>query len=238
MISFEGISKSYQVRGHQVAVFADVDIEIPTDRAVAILGAEASGKSALIRMMSGVEGPTRGIINRFAAVSFPVGSVRVLKPHLTGRQNAEHVARIYGVDPREVASFVETVAEMGMHFDEPVRRMPSGLRGALACVISYAIPFDTYLIDETVGFGPERIRDRCSQLLRARAEERAGYILATNRPPKARQLCDCAIVIAERRLHWFDDMSAAEAALKAEVARISSLRRPAAPEEVVDEPLA
>jgi capsular polysaccharide transport system ATP-binding protein len=234
MITIQRMTKSYSMRGQHLTVFSDVSIEIPTDRPVAILGAEASGKSALIRMLSGLEGPTLGAIDRYAAVSFPVGSVHALRPHLSGRQNAQHVARLYGSDPDEVAAFVAGVTEMGGHFDEPIRRLPTGLRGALAWAIAYAIPFDTYLIDESIGFGSTQFRTRCEEMLQARAEH-AGFILATGRVQKAWQLCDCAVVIAERKLHWFDDMLAAEAAFQAELERISSLPHPAARREATDD---
>jgi capsular polysaccharide transport system ATP-binding protein len=236
MITVEGMSKSYVVRGHETSVFVDVGMVIPTDRCVALFGAEASGKSALIRMLSGVEGPTRGVINRLADVSFPVGSLRILKPHLTARQNIQHVARAYGVHPEEAAEFARAMLDIGTHFDEPVVKLPSGLRGAVAWAITYSIPFDSYLIDENVGYGPEQFRERCAQLLQARAADRSGYILATSRPPKARPLCDCAIVIADRRLHWFDDMNDAEDAFEAELARISAVRRTGPRELAIDEP--
>lgn len=236
MIAIEGMSKSYLVQDHQVTVFDNIRMAIPTDRSIAIFGAEASGKSALLRMISGMEGPTRGVINRYATVSFPVGSLRILKPHLTSRQNARHVARAYGVDPDEAADFVQAVLDIGVHFDEPLLRLPAGLRGAVAWAVTYAIPFETYLIDENVGYGPEQFRERCAQLLQARIADRSGCLLATRRPAKARHICDAAIVIANKRLHWFDDLDAAEAAFNSELYRLSSVRKAVLPDVVVDEP--
>ena len=208
MITLSGMSKSYVVGREETSVFEDVTLTLPTDRRLAILGGENAGKSVLVRILSGVEEASQGMVAHYTHLSFPVGFIRAFRPQLTARQNVQHAARLYGADPDEVAAFVDGVTALGPGMDEQIRQLQLRDRVALAYAMSYAIPFDTYLVDENIAAGNPEFRDICHAMFAHRIKD-SGLILATRQIKKARDFCDIAAVIVDRKLVLFDDMEEA-----------------------------
>ena len=60
VIRFEGVTKSYLVRGARHVVLDDVSFCLPPRSRVGILGANGAGKTSLLRLAAGAEMPDRG----------------------------------------------------------------------------------------------------------------------------------------------------------------------------------
>src|SRR2546423_6211543 len=75
MIIAESVCKDYHSEtGHGWhRVLSGVSFTIAPGEKVAILGRNGAGKSTLIRLISGIEVPTLGTIERQMSVSWPVG---------------------------------------------------------------------------------------------------------------------------------------------------------------------
>ena len=94
MIRLNGVSKYYPTKQGRSYVFQDVNIELPTDRNIAIIGPNGAGKSTLIRMIGGTDIPNRGEITSDKNISWPLGLQGGLQGSMTGRENVRFVARI------------------------------------------------------------------------------------------------------------------------------------------------
>lgn len=202
MIRLHGLTHGYRAGS---PVLDGATIDLPSDRRLAVLGHEHSGKTTLIHLLSGLLAPQGGRIERFGRLSFPAGYQRGFRLANSGRQNVMFAARIYDADPEEVFEFVRTVSGYGDRLDQPLRDWAVQDRVSLSYILTYALPFDTYLFDNTIGPGLPEMRELCRQLFEARTTS-AGAILATRQPRLAEQLCDCAVVIRDRGLLWFDDI--------------------------------
>jgi capsular polysaccharide transport system ATP-binding protein len=220
MIVLDRVTKSYPVpvsgalenmvsavRGEarMPPVFSEVTLKLPTDRRIAIFGPPESGKSTLIRLLAGLEVADSGLIERHARLSFPVGYSRGLKPDLSPRQNAIYAARIYGADVAEVTGFVEAVLQFGSAFDEPTSRLQHKARASFCYALSYAIPFDVYLIDGFIGSGTVEFRKKCAAMLELRARD-SGIIMAAPQPRIAKTYCDMGAVIVDRNIVLLDNI--------------------------------
>jgi capsular polysaccharide transport system ATP-binding protein len=217
MISIRGMSKSFSTGSKTEVVFDNVTLDLPSDRRCAILGGEQSGKSVLVRMLAGIEEASAGTVTRHVNLSFPVGYVRAFRVLLSARENVQYAARIYGADPAEVIAFVDEVTGFGPQMDQPVRHMQLRDRVCLAYALSYAIPFDTYLIDEQIAPANAEFRELCQSMFAHRAKE-AGVILATRNVRKALDYCDVGAVIKDRGLVYFADIKEAVKVYEADLA--------------------
>src|SRR5690606_16057139 len=155
MIEVRNLYKSYRDRSQQkrYRVFENLSFTIPEGRNVAILGRNGSGKSTLLRLLGGIDVPDRGRIITDKRISWPVGLSGGFQGSLTGRENVKFVARVQGAcGPalRRIVDYVESFAEIGDYFDEPVKTYSSGMRGRVAFGLSLAFDFDYYLIDEAM----------------------------------------------------------------------------------------
>ncbi len=208
MIALDHVAKSYATAHGRKQLLDDASAEFRPGHNFGILGANGAGKSTLIRLIAGSEMPDRGTIRRDVRVSFPLGFGGTFHDALSGRENVEFIARIYGAPVRRTVRFVEEFAELDGYFAMPVNTYSAGMRARLAFGACLAIDFDVYLIDEVTEVGDERFRRKCAAAFRERLRG-ADIILATHNHHTVRQYCDRGAVLAQGRLQLFDDITSA-----------------------------
>lgn len=200
MICLERVNKTYGTRSGPVHVLRDVNLTVESGERVGILGGNGAGKSTLIRLISGAELPTSGVIDRGMSVSWPLAFGGAFQGSLTGYDNLRFICRIYGVDPVDKMSFVEEFSELGIYLREPVKSYSSGMRARLAFAISMVIEFDCFLIDEIIAVGDTRFHEKCHRELFERRGDRAMIIVSHN-ARYIKEHCTRATVLAGGELH-------------------------------------
>lgn len=208
MIRFENLTKTFVLEGKRKVVADDLNAVFPTGRAVALLGRNGAGKSTLLNIIAGNMDPTSGRVVSTGDISFPVGFAGSFHPELSGAQNTRFVARVYGVDPEELADFVEDFAGLGVHFHLPFRTYSSGMRSRLAFGVSMGISFDTYLVDEITAVGDAAFRAKSERLFKDRLRT-AGAVMVSHSMGQIRDICDAGAVLQNGELLYFDDVEEA-----------------------------
>jgi capsular polysaccharide transport system ATP-binding protein len=208
MIRLEGVTKTYHMRSGPRRVLDNVSFTLERGRHIGILGLNGAGKSTLIRLLSGAELPTTGVIDRQMSVSWPLAFTGAFQGSLSGLDNLKFVCRIYGVNWRQMLPFVEDFTELGGYLREPVIHYSSGMTMRLAFALSMAIEFDCFLIDEGLSVGDQRFGDRCHHELFQKRKDRA-FILVSHDPNVIKMYCERAAVLHQGRLYEFDDVAQA-----------------------------
>jgi len=207
MIRFENLSKSYWVQGYQKIVIDHLNVELPTGKSLALLGRNGAGKSTLMQLVAGTMRPDTGRVVSDGSISWPVGFGGSFHPDLTGAQNVRFIARVYGVDTDELVAFVEDFAELGRHFNMPVRSYSSGMKSRLTFGASFGIQFDTYLVDEVTAVGDAAFRRKSEALFKERMKT-SSAILVTHEMGQVRSFCDAAVLLEDGHLTYFEDVEA------------------------------
>ena len=208
MIRLDHLSKTFILNGHRNVVAHDICAEFPTGATVGLLGRNGAGKSTLMNMIAGNVDPSSGQILTDGTISYPVGFAGSFHGDLTGAQNARFVARLYGVDTKELIDFVEDFAELGEHFHLPFRSYSSGMRSRLSFGVSMGIPFDFYLVDEVTSVGDAAFREKSRDVFMARMEK-SGALFVSHQLPMVRELCDMGAVLEGGNLTLFEDVNEA-----------------------------
>jgi capsular polysaccharide transport system ATP-binding protein len=208
MIRLACINKTYTTRSGPVHVLRDINLSIERGERVGILGRNGAGKSTLIRLISGAEFPTSGLVDRDMTVSWPLAFGGAFQGSLTGYDNLRFICRIYGVDPVGKVEFVEDFSELGIYLREPVKTYSSGMRARLAFAISMVIEFDCFLIDEIIAVGDTRFHEKCHRELFERRGDRA-MIIVSHSAEYIREHCTRAAVLANGELFHPKSLDAA-----------------------------
>lgn len=208
MIQIENLSKGFWYRGRFMQVIDNLNVTLPDNRSLALLGGNGAGKSTLLELIAGTMRPDTGEVYSSGTVSFPVGSGASFHKDLTGAQNTRFLARVYGVDTEALADFVQDFAELGRHFHMPVRTYSSGMKSRLTFGVSMGIRFDTYLVDEVTSAGDARFRRRSKALFADRIRS-ASAIMVNHNLGELRDFCDSGIVLHNGQLKYFDDLDEA-----------------------------
>jgi capsular polysaccharide transport system ATP-binding protein len=206
VIRFDNVTKIYKTDGHRRTILERVSLTLKPGISYGILGINGAGKSTTMRLIGGVEDPTRGRIHRGLRVSWPLGFGGGFHPQMTGRDNVIFVARIYGEDPKRVLEFVEDFSELGSYLDVPIRTYSSGMGARLGFGMSMAIPFDCYLIDEVTAVGDARFQKRCTEVFSQRRKN-ADVIMVSHSMETIREWCQQGIVLLNGRAIVYEDVN-------------------------------
>ena len=208
MIRLKNVSMSFPL-GHARKVVADnLTVEFPQGRCVALLGRNGAGKSTLLRMIAGSILPHSGQIDIDGTVSWPVGFAGSFHADLTGAQNVRFIARVYGVDTKQLIDFVEDFSELGAHFYQPIRSYSSGMRARLAFGASMGIHFDHYLIDEVTSVGDASFRRKSEAVIHDRLKN-SGAVMVSHSLGLIASLCNAAAILEDGKLTWYEDVERA-----------------------------
>ncbi len=208
MIEFRNLRKEFVVKGERKVVIDNLNVTLPTDISVALLGRNGAGKSTLLRLLSGAMAPTSGEIYSTGTISWPVGFAGSFHPDLTGYQNTKFIARVYAVDTAELAGFVEDFSELGRNFYLPFGTYSSGMRSRLSFAVSMGIPFDTYLVDEVTSVGDAAFKKK-SQILFQDRMKNSGAFMVSHSMGQVREMCDVGVVLENGRAIFYEDLEEA-----------------------------
>lgn len=208
MIQLENLSKGFWVKGDYIPVFKGLNITLPTGRSAALLGGNGAGKSTLLQLVAGTLRPDGGRVFSDGAISWPIGLASGFHKELTGEQNTRFIARAYGVDTDTLCDFVQDFTELGRHFLAPIRTYSSGMKSRLTFGISMGIQFDTYLVDEVTAVGDAKFKRKSRQLFAERIKS-AGAIMVNHNLNELRGYCDCAMILHDGELRFYEDLDEA-----------------------------
>jgi heme exporter protein A len=144
------------MRGGRV-VFAGLDFNVGSGRALLLVGPNGSGKSSLLRLMSGLARPVAGAIawngdaideepEQHAARLHFVGHLDAVKPALTVAENLAAWVALRGAG----GDAARALARFGLLSlaDMPARLLSAGQRRRLALARIAAAPASLWLLDE------------------------------------------------------------------------------------------
>ncbi len=206
MIRLENVSKAFKSKFGSVVVLNKVNMSFPKGKSIGVLGLNGAGKSTLISILGGTLFPDSGRVTRDGRISWPMGYTGGFQSSLTGRENARFVARIYGADTAYIEEFTEDFAELGFHYEMPLRSYSSGMRGRFAFAVSLACDFEYYLVDETMETGDARYREKFRLAFEER-RDRASVILVSHNEQTIRRNCDEAAILHNGNLDHYDNLS-------------------------------
>jgi capsular polysaccharide transport system ATP-binding protein len=215
MIRVENVTKSYMVRGLQrYYVFRGLNLEIPGNTNVGIIGRNGAGKSTLLRLLGQVDLPDRGriTISDAGRVSSPMAGAAGMAASITGRHNAKFVCRINGDTPQQMAERVrgiEEFVELGEYFDLPISMYSSGMRSRLVFGINMAFDFDYYLLDEITAVGDQKFKEKAAEVFEKK-KGKASMIMVSHSLQALRKQCQVGVYVRRGgEVHVYDSMDEA-----------------------------
>ena len=155
-----------------------VSFTIEQGESVALLGFNGSGKSTMLKLISGVMLPDDGRVGVRGRVAGLIEVGAGFHPDLTGRENVYLNGAILGMSEKEIDErFDEIVAfsEIEKFIDTEVKFYSSGMFLRLAFSVAAHSEPDIFLIDEILAVGDEPFQRKC--LDRIRELRRNGHTL-------------------------------------------------------------
>ena len=208
MITLDDVEVQVGNHRNRKVILEPTTLRFPDQTGLALIGRNGAGQSTLLRVISGSLEPSRGRILSDESISWPMGFAGGFHPALTGAQNAQFIARLYGKDVREFVDFVQGFSELGKAYHQPVDVYSQGMKARLAFAASIGVEFDCYLVDEIIGVGDAAFRRKCQIAFRERLRG-SRLIMVSHNPKALLEFCDAALVIENGRLEFHRTVEAA-----------------------------
>lgn len=186
----------------------DVSFDVAQGESVGLLGHNGSGKSTMLKCITGTMRPTSGRIvtrGRLAAL-LELGAG--FHPELTGRENVYLNGSILGLDKAYIdRRFDEIVefSEIGAFIDNQVKHYSSGMHSRLGFAVAVSVDPDVLLVDEVLSVGDEAFQRKCIDRVKQFQDEGRTILVVTHAADLVRRICDKAVVLDHGRMVTVDD---------------------------------
>lgn len=179
-----------------------VSFEVVKGETLGIVGCNGSGKSTLLQMICGTLNPSQGQVGSHGRVAALLELGAGFNPEFTGRENVYMAAALYGLDREAVDARLEDIegfADIGQHFDQPVKTYSSGMYVRLAFAVIAHVDADVLVIDEALAVGDAVFTQKCMRYIRA-FQQQGTLLFVSHDMGSVLNLCKTAIWLDHGRV--------------------------------------
>lgn len=176
-----------------------VSFAIEKGETLGVVGANGSGKSTLLKVLANIYAVDGGKVIRHcrhvSLLSLSLG----FDPELSGRDNAVIGGMLLGARKREVMRELDEIisfSELEEFIDKPTKTYSTGMTTRLGFSVAIRIRPDLLLIDEVLGVGDGRFREKASQALESKIGSDQTVGLVSHSTDHIEKLCT--------RVLWLD----------------------------------
>jgi ABC-type multidrug transport system ATPase subunit len=133
---------------------ADVDLQVAAGELLALVGANGSGKSTVLKLMVGLSRPSSGTVRRNARVVSYVPDVFTSHDRLSASAYLRHMGRIRGLSTRAARERSDELLErlaLAGGADTPMRKLSKGNAQKVALAQALVEPPELPVLDEPWG---------------------------------------------------------------------------------------
>lgn len=188
---------------NSVSAISNISFSITEGEKVAIIGKNGSGKTTLLKSLAGRLQPLSGSIEIIGELIFLSGVDPGFDSELTGRQNIQQLAPVYGVEESRVDEFVDSIYQftaLGSAFDRKYSGFSAGMKSKLGFGFISELRGDILLIDETFGAGDREFKKKAKAKMNAMVREIPTLIMCSHGLDLVSSICDRGIVIDQGKI--------------------------------------
>nr|WP_233255538.1 ABC transporter ATP-binding protein [Naasia lichenicola] len=202
----------------QFQALEGVSFSIKQGESVALLGYNGSGKSTMLKLISGVLSPDEGKVLTRGRVAGLIEVGAGFHPDLSGRENVYLNAAILGMSKKETdALFDDIVAfsEIEAFIDTEVKHYSSGMFLRLAFSVAIHTEVDILLIDEILAVGDEPFQQKCLARIRGLHDAGKTLVVVSHDLDMVSNLCQRGVLLRGGSIAFDGDSKEAVAMMRA-----------------------
>ncbi|RCW82799.1 ABC transporter ATP-binding protein [Paracoccus lutimaris] len=210
LVSFEGVVKRF---GSFVAV-QKLDFEIRKGEFLAIMGSSGCGKTTTLRMLAGLEAPSKGVIRlsgkpindlpTWSRDTPMVWQSLALFPFLNVRENVEFALKMRGVGKAERRRRAEQWLErmqISEFADRNIAQLSGGQRQRVALARSLVVEPEILLLDEPLSALDAALKVRMQSVLKnLQRETGITFVYVTHSQSEAFSMADRVVIMSRGKI--------------------------------------
>lgn len=197
---FKALSSLYNIGANRqyVKTLKGISFELMPGERLGILGANGAGKSTLIRVLAGIYPVNSGTLevngHRTGLFDIAVG----MNQHATGLENIYLRGLQSGLTMGSIKKKIQEIldfTELGDYINEPLSNYSTGMKLRLAFSIATLVEAEILLMDEWLGAGDARFKEKVNARMDELVSSSKGLILTSHNTSLVKRLCQKGLVL-------------------------------------------
>ena len=162
MVEALGLTKKKKYREH--FALSDVSFQVKKGECVGIIGTNGSGKSTILKIITGVLNPTGGTLTVNGRIQALLELGAGFNMEYTGIENIYLNGTMIGFTEQEIESRMQDIldfADIGDYVKQPVKTYSSGMFVRLAFSVAINIDPEILIVDEALSVGDVFFQAKC-----------------------------------------------------------------------------
>lgn len=210
-LNFTNVSTVHN-RKKQIYNLFGADFSFMEQQSIVIMPIHERSSSSLLNLISGIEQPTRGKIQRNGIFTGPVGESFYFHRELSGEENIRFICKIYGQDSNKIIKDMKDFAYISKELRQKTKTYPPLLRRKIALSVSLLMKSDIYQFKAAVTHPQANFNANIQARISELAKE-STLVIANGDNDLIHKYAKCCVVInAQGQLqHYYDVQSGVEA---------------------------
>ncbi|WP_196603706.1 ABC transporter ATP-binding protein [Pectinatus haikarae] len=174
----------------------DLSFKIRKGESFAIVGSNGSGKSTILKIISGILKPTRGNVEVHGSIAPMIELGSGFDMDLTARENIFLNGAVLGYSHEFMQDHFNEIiefSELGDFIDVPVKNFSSGMVARLGFAIMTIVKPDILIVDEILSVGDQYFKQKSERRMRELMAGGTTIVLVSHSMEQVCKICDKAI---------------------------------------------
>ena len=174
----------------------DVSFKVKKGEAWALIGVNGSGKSTMLKAISGILKPYKGSITVNGEVAPLIELGAGFDPNLTARENIYLNGTVLGHSKKYMDEHFDEIvdfAELWDFLDTPIKNFSSGMTARLGFAVATMVAPDILICDEILAVGDYLFQQKCMERMNRMLSGGTTLLFVSHTIDTVRKLCDHAI---------------------------------------------
>lgn len=193
----------HKLKFNEFYALNNVSFSIQRGESVALVGANGSGKSTMLKLIAGVLYPTFGNVKVSGTIAPLIELGAGFDMDLTARENIYLNGAVLGYDRKFVQQHFEEIvefAELQDFVDVPVKNYSSGMIARLGFSIATQVKADILVVDEILAVGDFMFQQKCYKRMEEMLTGGTTLLFVSHDADQVKKLCNRAIWLDHGKL--------------------------------------
>ena len=187
-----------QLMFQEFLALKDVSFQVKQGEAWGLIGTNGSGKSTMLKAISGIIKPHKGSITVDGTVAPLIELGAGFDDNMTARENIFLNGCILGHSEKFMQEHFDEIvdfAEIHKFLDSPIKNYSSGMRARLGFAVATMVKPDILIVDEVLAVGDYMFRRKCEARMTEMLQAGTTLLFVSHSIEEVRRLCTHAIWI-------------------------------------------